>query len=315
MLPLVSIIIVSYKTGLLLRHCLESIFRGRLSDQIEIIVVDNHSTDGTVEMLATRYPSVKVIVNSENLGFAAAVNQGLKICIGKYVLLLNPDTEVAKDTVFTMQRFLKQKTDAGAVGCKILLPDSSLQPSAYKLPTLLQAAGNVFCINKILPYALIRRYFGRYIGKYWGQFDAHDQIKQSGFVVGACMMLKKAAICRVGLLDERFFLYLEENDYCCRLKQMHWNTYFIPTTYVVHHIGQSSKLLQGREIFELYKSMLYYFMKHKGFWEVCVLRLILCVGLFPRFVFAVLRGNPCARWYAKTLYRVITIHNILPRRV
>ena len=225
-----SIIIVSYNTKSLTLACLNSIF-GEGSDlAYEVIVVDNGSKDGSVEALTNLKESqnqkLKLLENKENLGFSKANNQGIKIAKGNYILLLNSDTEIISGALDKLVAFANNTPDAGVIGAKLLNPNGSTQPSCLNLPSLSLA---------------VREYFLGEKGLTSKFFPQTKQASPVDAVVGAAFLITQQAIRKVGLLDERYFFYFEDLDYCRKVKKSGLKTYYLPDATVIHYHGASGK--------------------------------------------------------------------------
>lgn len=219
-----SIIITSFNTKELLEKCLLSLKNA----QAEIIVVDNASIDGSVERVEQRYKGIKILRNKENLGFAKANNQGIKIAQGEYVLLLNSDTQVEPKALDELIKFAEERSEAGVIGAKLLNQDGSTQPSVFHLPTI-RGAISEFWFKKT-------ESFSKYAPK------GNNPIEVEA-VVGAAMLIPKPVIEKVGLLDERYFMYFEDLDYCRRVRRAGFKVYYLPKAEVIHHHGASGKEL------------------------------------------------------------------------
>lgn len=247
-----SISIASWNVRDLLKKCLESIFKEKRGLNVETIVVDNNSNDGTLAMVKSSFPEVKLIENKSNLGFAAANNQAIKVSKGKYVLLLNPDSIISSNALGKMVEIMESYPKAAALGCKLLLPDGSVQRSCRSFPT------PVSMLSSYMPFLnLISKSCREYRML---DFD-YNSFREVDQPMGACLMLRMDAIKDVGLLDENFFLYFEEVDWCFRAKAAGWKVYFTPEAQVIHYGKQSSKQFKERHS-ERYKSMLKYLDKH-----------------------------------------------------
>jgi len=248
-----SIVIVSYNTRMLLAQCLDSIIKETPSLVFEIIVVDNNSEDGTQEMLARTFPQVKVLVNKENWGFAAANNRGIQAAIGDYVLLLNPDTVILHGAIEKTFEFLSSHTKAGIVGCKLWFPDGSLQRSVRSFPNV----WNVFCEATFL---YLVPWF-----KWTSQFTLsnvdYNSERTVDWVCGAYMMMRRELVDRIGFLDEQFYMYTEEVDYCFRAWQAEYEVWFIPQAEVIHHWAGVSNPSRRAFIWSNLSQMLF-FQKH-----------------------------------------------------
>jgi len=223
----VSIIIINWNTKELVLSCVESVYKSISKLSFEVIVVDNGSQDGSVEALKKlRFKNLKIISNEKNLGFAKANNIGITIAKGKYILLLNSDTEVKKRVIDKMVEFGKGKDDVGVVGAKLLNKDGSLQESVFNLPTLT-----------------------RVVRQYWfGQKGLLDKLSPKGeqpveveAVVGAALLITPRARKEVGILSEKYFMYFEDLDYCRRVRKAGMKVYFLPSAEIYHYHGASGR--------------------------------------------------------------------------
>ncbi|HYM07659.1 MAG TPA: glycosyltransferase family 2 protein [Terriglobales bacterium] len=263
-IPVVSIIIISYNTRDLLDQCLRSIFRSPASVPYEVLVIDNCSCDQSPEMVKDRYPAVRLIVNQENVGFAAANNQGLRVARGRYALLLNSDTELLGDALDEMWRHFETHAQTGIVGSKLLNSDGSLQPSGNKIPTLGQE------IIRVLP-------FGNKKNRYFDPQRNYDVVADVEEVSGACLMLRREVWESVGLLDENFFFYHEDVDLCRRARQAGWQVKYLPTAQVLHHSQRSTPIRDPVFAARCLKGYFYWIRKCYGPWGELVLRLEMTV--------------------------------------
>jgi|GEM_PF-60696 len=265
-----SIVIVHYKTRDLLELCLRSILASGLEvqtpssatdhrpwtlDDGQIIVVDNHSEDGTVEMLRQKFPEVQVLVNEVNLGYARAVNQGIRVAKGEYILLLNPDIQVKAGAIQKMIQFMDENEPVGIIGGKLLNPNGTLQYSCrtfYTFPTLLlrrTPLGRLFPNSSILRDHLMM------------DWD-HTSVREVDWVLGACMLVRRKALEDVGVMDERFFLYFEDVDWCYRMKKGGWKVCYFPDAEMIHqHRRESAQGLARRALFSHLRSMLHFYDK------------------------------------------------------
>lgn len=248
-----SILIVSYRVKDHLSNCLRSIFENSMGLSFEVIVVDNNSTDNTLDMIKKDYKGVRLIENNQNLGFAKANNQALKIAKGEYILFLNPDTEVRPETIDRSIDFLENNPKAGAVGCKILNPDGSLQPSAKSFPGFWNYFFETFFLYKLFPR---NRLFGRF---YMTSFD-YNSVRETDMVSGAFLMVSKKLLEEVGGWDERFFIYSEETDLCYRIKKTGKKIFFIPQAQIIHYGGRSTSQ-EPIEMFQQDHKSRYLFMR------------------------------------------------------
>jgi GT2 family glycosyltransferase len=259
-----SIIIVNWNTQELLEKCLDSVISDIGGIESEIIVVDNASKDGSVEMLQGRFPRVNLIVNRENPGFARANNQAIQMSKGRYVLLLNPDTIVKPGAVGCLLQYLKNLPGSGVAGPCLRNPDGSLQVSAYPRPRLFNEFWRMFHLDVIWPYA-------NYPMHRWNV----KQIREVDVLLGACMLLPRQALDSAGLFDESFFMYSEEVDLCRRLQLSGWKLFWVPMAEVVHYGAQSTKQVAEEMFLQLYHGKVQYFRKHYSWLVVQVYKLVL----------------------------------------
>ncbi len=268
----VSVIIVNWNTCRLLQECIESIYRLESKLAIEIIVVDNNSSDGSADNLKTYFSEVKLIENSYNAGFAKASNQGASASSGKYIMFLNSDTIVHEGAFESMAELLMSKTDAGICACKLLNTDGSLQPNVGNLPTY-RAMMERYTILKYLGL------FKRDRNSYKMRNFKYDRIEKVGRVVGAAFMMPRGVFEQLGGLDEKFFFYFEETDLCKRVRDIGYEVYFTPKGQITHFGGRSSNYLPNAKInMMFFTSMFHYFKKHKGSIQTAIW------GLFFKFL-------------------------------
>lgn len=254
--PDVSIIIVNYNTRQLTMDCLASVYESLTSFQYEIIVVDNASHDGSVEAIRGEYPDVRLIANRDNTGFAVANNQGMDIAKGRYILLLNSDTVVQTDTLEVMIGFMDRHPEMGASGCKVILPDGSLDKACKRgFPTPSASFYYAFGISRMFPD---RPKFNQY---QLGHLSPDDEYPVD-CLVGAFMLVRRETIDQVGGLDETFFMYGEDIDWCYRIKEAGWGIYYYPRTYIVHYKGASARRKPMKIIYEFHRAMWVFHRKH-----------------------------------------------------
>lgn len=253
----VSIVIVSWNVRDRLRACLGSIYRFTSGIEFEVFVVDNNSADGSADMVSAEFPDVRLIRNKDNRGFAKANNQALRDCAGRYALLLNPDTELVDNACKAMVDFMEANPDAEALGCRLLHGDGSLQPSCRRFPSLFIDLMETFYLDSLFPKSGI---FNRYRMGGWD----HSHTREVDQPYGACLLVRRNALDRVGLMDERFFMYYDEIDLCYRIKRSGGRVYFSNVATVIHHANESSK--QASVQCERYKdrSRLLFFAKRYG---------------------------------------------------
>ncbi|OGO26632.1 MAG: hypothetical protein A2W33_06850 [Chloroflexi bacterium RBG_16_52_11] len=270
-----SVIIVSWNTRNLLENCLDSILTNPPASPFEIWVVDNASTDESPRMVRERYPQVRLVENPENVGFARANNEAIQRCVGKYVLMLNPDTLAESRELETLVDFLDKHPKAGAAGAKVLMPDGSLQISSHPRPTLSRELWRMFHLDTLLPYA-------EYPLTKWET----NQAQEVDALMGACLMLRKEVLDQVGYLDEDFFIYSEEVDLCHRIQRAGWHLYWVPQAQVVHFGGQSTQQVPKEMFLNLYQSKIKYFRKQYGSLTAQIYVMILMIAALSRIILA-----------------------------
>ena len=251
-----SIIIVNYNTKQLTLNTIHSVFASSTLFRYEIILVDNHSSDGTVEEVSKAFPEVRTISNRHNLGFSKANNLGMQIAQGRYILLLNSDTVIMPDTLDTMITFMDEHPKVGASGCKLLLADGSLDKTCKRgFPTPLNALYYLSGISRLFPR-------NPQFNQYQMSHIDPDQETQIDCLVGAFMMVRRETIAQVGMLDEVFFMYGEDIDWCYRIKEAGWDIYYYPKTHIIHYKGASSKQKPVKIIYEFHRAMILFHRKH-----------------------------------------------------
>ena len=255
--PRVSIVIVNWKTPRLLAGCLRSLLKDPAArTDFELLVVDNNSGDGSVEMLRRDFPFVTTIANQDNVGFGRACNQVIPDAKGRYVLLLNPDTVVVDQAISKLADFMDANGDCGGAGPKILNADGTLQLSCRRsFPSPAVAFFRLTYLSVLFPrHPAIARYNLTYA-------DANQEMEVDA-LSGSCMMVRMAAIQQIGLLDEDIFMYGEEIDWCWRLKQAGWTVNYVPAATVYHYHGASSRFRRVGATINLHKGMEVFYRKH-----------------------------------------------------
>jgi O-antigen biosynthesis protein len=269
-----SVIIVNYNVRQFLENALASIVRALEGIEGEVIVVDNASDDGSVEMVREKYPAVRVLANSENIGFARANNLAFKEARGEWLLLINPDTVVQEDTLRVMLEFFRSHPETGLAGCKILNPDGSFQlPCRRSFPTPWVAFTKIIGLSAMFPKS---RVFGRYNLTYLDP-DASYEVDA---VSGSFMMVSRTAFEKVGGLDESFFMYGEDLDWCYRIRQAGFSIYYVHETQIVHFKGESTRRSNVNEVQVFYGAMVLFVEKH--FSASRVVRFFLRLGIALR---------------------------------
>ncbi len=256
-MPELSICIVTLNTRQFLRDCLDSIAAHPASIPTEIIVVDNYSTDGTQEMLAQEFPDVRLIQNKKNEGFARPANQAMYAAKGDYFLLLNPDTLVHADALDRLITFLDENARAGIVGPKVLNRDGSLQKACRRGVSRPWAAFSYFSgLSRLFPRS---KFFGGYLLNYLDEDETHPV----DGVSGSCMLIRREVAENIGYLDELFFAYQEDADFCFQAQRLGWQVYYHPAACITHFGGQGGSRHQPfRAIYEWHHSYYLYYRKN-----------------------------------------------------
>jgi GT2 family glycosyltransferase/lipopolysaccharide/colanic/teichoic acid biosynthesis glycosyltransferase len=251
-----SIIIVNYNVKEFLQNLLHSIEKASLNISNEILIVDNASDDGSVELIREKFPSVKLISNTENLGFGKANNQALEIATGNFLLLINPDAIVSEDTLDNMMRFFENNPKAGLAGCKILNPDGTLQLACRRsFPGPWTSFCKVTGLSNLFPKSKL---FARYNLTYLDE----DQTYEVDAISGSFMMMRKEIYDKVGGFDEEFFMYGEDLDLCYRIQQAGFKVFYSHTTQIIHYKGESTKRSRLDETKVFYDAMHLFVKKH-----------------------------------------------------
>ena len=252
----ISIVIVSYNGREHLRRCLASLAAHPPAVESEVIVVDNDSRDGSAPMVASEFPNVRLLRMPRNLGFAAGANRGARDAAGEAVVLLNPDSEIEADPFAPMLAYLRENADAGIVAPQLLNPNGSLQLSCRSFPSFSVALFNRYSLlTRLFPR---NRYSKRYLLSDW----QHDSIREVDWVSGACLMVRRSLFEQIGMLDEGYFMYIEDVDLCQRAHRAGYKVVYLPQVSVVHHIGRSSRTLPSRSIVARHRSMWHYYKKY-----------------------------------------------------
>jgi GT2 family glycosyltransferase len=259
----VSVVIVSWNTKEVTRNCLTSVFRETKNLNFEVFVVDNASTDGTVPMIKKEFPQARLIENSENKGFAAANNQAIRKAAGEFILLLNSDTIVIENAIEKLACFARTHSDAGVVGGRLLNKDKTLQPSARNFPNIfthfIEINGWHNCLKK-------NKYLG-FIRKFYHLISSHDKSRKVDWVSGAFFLIRKEVIEKVGLLDEHYFMYSEEMDFCFRVKKKDWEVYFTPEAEVIHLGGESARQVKEEMLLAQFQTFRLFCQKNYSYFN------------------------------------------------
>jgi GT2 family glycosyltransferase len=271
----VSIIIVNWNTKKLLKDCLTSIYEQTLNIDFEVIVVDNCSTDDSTKMVRAEFPKAILMENETNRGFAAANNQAIATAKGRYILLLNSDTVILDNAIEKTISFADAHPNAGAFGCRVLNPDRTVQTTCFMFPSILNMLLSSTYLYKLFPGS---KFFGREQMTWWNRND----IREVDVVTGCFILVRREAIDQIGILDERFFMYGEETDWCYRMKKNGWKILFTPVGQIIHFGGQSSAKTPVTMIIQLRLSILKFIKKHYGRPSIFLARLLTALFFIVR---------------------------------
>ncbi len=279
----VSVIIINYNTRELLRESLRSVVNCTLTK--EIIVVDNASTDGSVDMVREEFPEVKLIVNTKNERFAKPNNMAMKIAKGRYYFLLNSDATISPDTLDLLIKYMEIHSDVGVCAPQLIYPDGSIQPSCRGFITLWTHFCDMLILDRIFPKSKI---FAKSEMTY---FD-HRSIKNIDHVMAAAILIRREAIMGSGMFDENLSINYNDLDLSYRIRQKGWEIVFYPEAQVIHHHSKTTKMMNTQfELFlELYSNVFYYFKKHYGKYSVVLYKLFMIIGFSLRTIFWLFRS-------------------------
>ena len=266
----VTVVVVSYNSRNWLERCLSPVVH-QSGDVLglEVIVVDNASTDGSAAFVRERFPGVTVIESNVNLGFGAGCNRAFAVAKGRTIILVNPDCELQPGAIGALHRFLRDHPRIGAVGGRLAYGDGSFQHAAFRFPSLAQVFLDFFPMNWRLTESRLNGRYPRAIDTTAFECDA---------VLGALMAIRRTAIAGTGGFDERYFMYVEEIDWCKRLRAFGWEVWHCPDAMGVHHSGQSTRTVAARMFVELHRSRLHYFRRYWPPATVAIARVITWIG-------------------------------------
>jgi GT2 family glycosyltransferase len=271
-----SIIIVNWKVKDLLRECLRSIFSYPQERELEVIVIDNASGDGSDEMMRRKFPKAKLIANNENYGFAKACNQGIGIAQGRYLFFLNPDSELTPGVCKHIVDFMESRPDVGVGGCFLYYPNGTIQTSFYRFTSLANCFARASLLYFLLPRnRLTAPLFSDYLA-------AGENIDR---VCGGAMVVRREVLNQIGGFDESFFLYSEDEELCYRAVKQGWKISSIPDTRVIHHHNQSSIKSTRAAILSSYRGQFLFYKKYHSLPKVIMFRLTQLLGVSIRSFF------------------------------
>jgi GT2 family glycosyltransferase len=254
----VSVVIVNWNAGGALRACLGGLFATEGGEPHQVIVVDNASTDGSQASLSSTHPAVEIIQNATNLGFARAVNQGLRAARGQFAVVLNPDVILSPSALPRLLQFMASHPEAGVAGPRLLDPDGSVQGSARRDPSAWTALfGRSAPLTRLFPNNPVSQ---RELPALSVENNAPLQVD---WLSGACLLVRRTAWEQVGLLDERFFLFWEDADWCLRFRQAGWGVYYVPVACGTHFVGVSRAGRRLGSVLDFHVSAYRYYRKHR----------------------------------------------------
>lgn len=271
-----SVVIVNYNVEHFLEQCLYSVRRAMKGVEGEVYVVDNNSVDGSLKMLADKFPEVNVIANKVNVGFAKANNQAIRISSGEYVLLLNPDTVVEDDTFTMTIAFMDSHPDAGGLGVKMVDGKGQFLPESKRgLPTPMTAFYKIFGLSKLFPHS--RRFAQYHLG-----YLPENETNPVDILAGAFMLMRRETLDKCGLLDETFFMYGEDIDLSYRITLAGYKNYYFPETRIIHYKGESTKKTSVNYVLVFYKAMEIFAKKHFAKKRAHLFSLIINLAIYFR---------------------------------
>lgn len=305
----VCVVIVSWNTRDILRGCLRSVFEQTQDVSLEVLVVDNNSHDGSAEMVRAEFPQVTLIANAQNRGFAAGCNQGVRAGSARYMLLLNPDTIVLDDAISRCVRYADLHPDVGVLGCQVLEAEDRISPTGFSFPS----PSNVFFalsgLSRMFPRS---RLFGRPELSWWDRNTESDV----DVVTGMFMLVRREAIAEVGLMDEAYFVYSEEADWCFRFSKAGWRRVFTPCARIMHLDGGAKSTSQAsKKMFvQLQKSSMIYHRKNLGLRACWSVKMIYIASNFVRmvawFVLSVVKRD-CRSWHRSSAARAALVYHLI----
>lgn len=293
--PILTISIVNWNSGNLLKDCINSIYKNMRLQEIELIVIDNNSSDNSLDAIKNLFPSLKIIKNTVNKGFGAANNQAIKLCKTKYVLIINPDIVILPNTHYTLIDFMEKNNEIAIAGGQLLNLDFSIQRFCRSFPTIRMMFYKYSGLSKLFPKS---KEFGKYEMGYWD----YDSLREVDQPPGAFLMIRRDVLEKIGYFDERFFMFFEDVDLCLRIKKAGYKIFYVPNAKAIH-IGAASINKEKEEMnIEFYKSMIKFHEKHYSSLSLILLKIIIFVSqllLITKFLFVFLSGKINRKEFSK----------------
>jgi GT2 family glycosyltransferase len=284
----IAIVIISFNVEKLLKECIESLYRETKDAPFEIWVIDNHSRDDSVRMLKEHFPNVHLIENDDNVGFTRANNQAIRQCRSDYVLLLNPDTLIQDGAIDRMVHFMDEHPEVGVSGCRVLNEDGSLQLACRRsVPSPSVAFFRLTGLSRLFPRS---QRMARYNLTYLDPMQTHEV----DAVSGAFLLIRRRVIDQIGLLDEDFWIYGEDIDWCIRAKKAGWKVMYYPEAHILHYKGVGCSTNNRKTSYEFYRAMYLFHRKH--FAKDCspVVNGLIYAGIFAKAALS-------SRWFRPPL--------------
>ncbi len=274
--PKVSVLIVSYNVKQYIIHCIDSIKKSDYTGEIEKIVVDNNSFDGSLDEIKSTMKDVICIQNDTNVGFGKAVNQAAKVASGEYYLILNPDTIIEESTISTFVNYIVQDSNIGMLGPKIVNSDGSLQKGSKRsFPTIKVALPKLMAFDKLFPKS-------KWAGRYNLNYLNPDEVHKVDAISGSCMFIRSELFTKIGGFDERYFMYGEDLDLCYQVYQMGFEVHYLPTTQIMHYQGESVKSAPYDSLNAFYQAMILFSEKHFSKSRSILSKFVIRSGIFLR---------------------------------
>jgi GT2 family glycosyltransferase len=289
-----SVQIVNWNAREHLRQALRSLFENAPPFPFEVLVLDNASWDGSVQMVEKEFPQVRLLVSEVNLGFAKGHNELARHARGRYLFILNPDTVVMPDALTRLVQFAEAHPEAGIIGPKLLNPDGSLQYSCRRFPNPVAAIFRNTPLGRLFPH---NRYTRDYLMLDWD----HNSVREVDWVSGAAMLVRREVYEQLGGFDEQFFIYVEDVDLCYRAWQAGWRVLYYPDAVIVHSIGRSTDLVANKMIITFHQSMYKFYKKHYARRTPFYLRPLVPLGLVLRASLFILKNyyDAFMRWLGR----------------
>jgi len=290
-----TIIIVNWNNKKILQDCLESIYNTQINYRYEIIVVDNHSEDGSIELIKNKFHKVILIENDENYGFAKANNQAIKIAKTDHILLLNNDTVIEKNDCFgNMVQFMQENSRVGVLGCKLLFPDGTLQSLGEKFSSVWEVFKNQILFFKT--WKRIRR----------DKNQAETNFKKVDYVSGACLLTRKEVFKKIGMLQEDYFMYGEDAEFCYRVHKAGWEIGVLTNESIIHlHSKSTEKNIAETLYHSINNDLKNIKIIHHGAWQVLLAKLFYLIGILMRVVLAFFRRDRKVVDYFKLFKKIL----------